>query len=349
MILFFILAFTILVVSINTKISSQQQQAFTISDGRIIVDNVISDSQLETLVEIIRHEPELLKKRPAMIKPQNNHTDGSKTNILAKQAVLFSFQFLPKLETYITSPHKIERMKKDIKDLEMNVISHCESFYNVKVISHDTSIVSRAHIKVDRDYERSPSTINNRSGWLLRIHSDTCEFRASDWSCETYNFANDYGQVKASRYPMTHLSAVVFINDLELQSGGNLVFIDPLSRENIYHRHHIQHHSGINKFPGNNQKSPNSSSANNLDVSSTTAVLRDMNISTDPTPYIRYLDAPHWEDDIMPPVRYTVVLPRARRLVVWNSSGDHIHGITQMLNEGGHRFTFFLFMTVEKR
>jgi len=327
---------------------SPPQPAFIVSEGRIIVDNVISDSQLETLMEIIRHEPELTKKRPSSLKPCN--AKGCDKHVLAKQAVLLSFQFLSKLETYITSPHKIERMKKDIKDLEKKVISYCESLYHVKVKSHDASIVSRARINVDRDYERSPPSINNRSGWLLRIHSDTCEFKALDWSCELYNFTNDVDKSIASNYRMTRLSAVVFINELEVESGGNLVFIDPLSRDNIYHRHHIRHHT----HSGNLQKShgSSSSSSRSSDVStSTTNPHRDINVNMtlDPTPFIRYLDVPHWEDNIMPPVRYTVVLPQAGRLVIWNSSGDHIHAVTQMLNEEGHRFTFFVFMDVEKQ
>lgn len=276
-------------------------------------------------MEIVRNEPELMAKRPSMLKPCND----CKVKMIAKQAVRFSFQFLPRLETYVTSSHKLDRMKKDVNELEAKVVSYCESYFNVKVISHDTSLVSRAKIDIEADYEQSPLSINNRSGWLLQMHSDTCSFRASDWSCELFNFSGATGDSDARSYPMTRLSAVVLLNDLHINSGGNLVFIDPLHSKNTLRTNKHKHtYSSIKHGV-----------TNNLSV---------INSTVDHTHFVRYVDVPHWEDGIMPPVSYTVVLPRARRLIAWNSSGDNIHAVTQILSEHEHRFTFFLFMTVKK-
>lgn len=42
---------------------------------------------------------------------------------------------------------------------------------------------------------------------------------------------------------------------------------------------------------------------------------------------------------------YTVVLPRPGRLVMFNSSVEHVHAVTNLLRQGDQRYTLFMFLT----
>lgn len=47
-----------------------------------------------------------------------------------------------------------------------------------------------------------------------------------------------------------------------------------------------------------------------------------------------------------PSVNYTVVMPKPRRMVMFNSSIANVHAVTQILSETDRRYTLFFFLSV---
>lgn len=50
----------------------------------------------------------------------------------------------------------------------------------------------------------------------------------------------------------------------------------------------------------------------------------------------------------LPAINYTVVFPKSRRMVMFNTSADHVHAVTQILQESDRRYSLFCFLTTEE-
>lgn len=332
------------------------------SDSRFIVDDVISTAELGSLQEVIDNEPLLTVEKPTFC------IDCAERS---KQAILPTVHFLQNISAYGITSHRETEMKKHVKDIESTVLSYCESFFNVKVTYHYSALVSRARIDLEDSFDFSPPSINNRSGWVVKVHADVCAFDKKTWLCPPP--ANPY----AAQFAYNHVTAVILLNELAPNAGGNLVFIDPLHRESLRRgkstassgmksggsstsngrRHALSKeesssssssiYSNYLQSYGSQKSSSVTNSSQNVSSRHHTIISRNTKSAADTYRFVRKLTVRQWEDD-MPPVNYTVIRSRARRMIMWNSSIDNVHGVTQILEQGDHRYTFFMFMQIEK-
>lgn len=373
--IFFILKWWVFLSVYPTNIHNEKRiipsDYFKMTNNRFIVDNAITISQFEALQEIISHEPVLNVEKPTFC------IDCASKS---KQAILPTSHFLQNISRYGISSHRETQVKQDVKSVEATVVAHVESFFDVKVAYHYSALVSRAQIDLEDSYDFSPLSINNRSGWVVKVHADICAFDTKSWKCPRFP------DEAAAIFAYNHITAVLLLNELAPDAGGNLVFIDPLHLHSLHkstgniegsgRRQQRQRRRGLDSneaFPSNstsiydnyfqsyaNKQQPSNTSHSGVptvnithrtaDHHSLLPHFSDANNSTsssDSRRFVRRLTVKQWEDG-MPPVNYTLIRSRMRRLIVWNSSADNVHGVTQILGRGDHRYTFFMFMQVDK-
>lgn len=352
-----------------------------LNDDRVVIDAAISPSHVESMMEIVRKSPMLMKKNPVH-KYSNvevaQHEFRSAGDVkLELQAKVKSLKF-PKNTNISIS--KTIRIQEDFMNIEPLIIDYAEAFYKKKFKVFTSVLFVRTHLPQKVIPEHSPIEVNNAAGWLVQTHVDGCLFSPADWTCSMYGFSHI-----ATDYIYRDVSAVLFLNDLK-EDGGEFVFIDPSDRKvrminpdaKLINDLEMARKNGTDEVKnlsgGLSEFDPNrralrerigaqtdAGSESHENRNSNTVryesipppprhqvrrALKDQkkrasgSFSVAPGKYSKIISVPSKN------VNYTMVIPKSRRLLLFNASKENVHAVTQIINQNDRRYTWFLSLTV---
>lgn len=205
-----------------------------LKDGRIVIDDAITEKELAGLMKVVNSEYTLYKQ-------ENLSTVNDAGNVF-KATVMDLPPLVGKpLDSMGHHKHEDKHEKNsilkgtnhDLMSVMLRVVNHAEAFFNQTVFMKSAAIFARRQIVVDDSREISPKGLNHAAGWLVPVHTDGCIFAETDWSCEAQSTPQAIEYYKGK-----DISVVIFLNDLSEKGGGELVFVDPLKKPSISQRDH---------------------------------------------------------------------------------------------------------------
>jgi hypothetical protein len=355
-----------------------------ITKDRIVVDNAISVKQLKVLIDFVYHrapilDPDATTKGYSGENAKYNYKDMGGVVSQKFSEAIPRLRNIPS-EGQSKSHHLKEFLFwKEMVAIELQIIDYAESFFRVRLSKKSSAIFVRKRIKLDTPDENSPAEVNNAEGWLVSSHVDSCPFNSGSWSCNPHRDA-------AEKEEMTtrHVSVVLFLNELsDEEAGGELVFMDPLhstvmsplhnhNNNNNNRKHSTRGHATLSNSTSSTSthnsttttsydKNKNKSSSANIEPPSRDSIRRALRhekqriqesrklqantVNGSLVPLENYVKAIHVAEKQM---NYTVVLPKIRRLAMFNSSAANVHAVTNLLHEADRRLTYFMFLTITK-
>lgn len=314
-----------------------------ITRERLVIDDAISEKQLKVLDEFMNRDPVLESENPTTI----SYSGG-----LAK----YSYKDMSDIYHYLhEATHKVPKTGRSSKShlkevlfwkemvaIELRIIDYAESFFRVRLLKKSSAIFVRKRIKVDIPSEVSPSEVNGEEGWVVGIHADSCTFDSASWTCSPPRDDKEREELTTR-----HVSVVMFLNELSDDAGGELVFLDPLQQSTEDESSHSSRNTlskTARETVGSDVIKPPSRDSIRRELRrERQRIRRGLMDTSDDSRKSQYVKAIHVPDKH---INYTVVLPKARRLAMFNSSAANIHAVTNLLNETDRRFTYFMFLRI---
>jgi hypothetical protein len=179
-----------------------------------------------------------------------------------------------------------------------------------------------------------------------------CKFHEELWGCD-----HTYTQDELLDFNTRNISAVLYLNELGDDMGGEFVFIDggppkltstktrpqqPSAKNN---NRFLSSSSDSFYFDSQYQSSDDQTSSRQIPPPTRAQIRRAKEHER------RKLAGGGANSKLLKTIsvkenglNYTVVESKVRRLLIFNSSVENIHAVTQMLNEKDRRFTLFMFL-----
>lgn len=318
----------------------------SITKDRLIIDDAITERQLKVLLDYINLDPVLEQKNP---------TSKGFFGDLAKYSYKDMSDIHNKLEEAIRQkPQENRSSKSHLKEIlfwkemiaiELQIIDFAESFFRIRLSKKSSAIFARKRIKVDIPAEMSPDKLNNEEGWVVGIHADSCTFDSGTWKCSP-----PHDEEERMELSTRHVSIVMFLNELSDSAGGELVFLDPLQGKHKSKNGHftrgsasVSDHSKISNV-SSQPTPPSRESIRRALIIEKKNIKRKLNPTISENIKSDYIKAIYISENH---INYTVVLPKMRRLAMFNSSVENVHAVTNLLNETDRRITYFMFLKID--
>lgn len=300
--------------------------------------------------------------------------------------------------TFLSTTNKQVKFSKTAIRLQSIVLDFADAFFHKKFQIRSGTLFKRHHMplgKSARTSYDSPKNLNDAHGWMVPLHCDSCILHPKTFGCD--HTPSIQLPEENLEFTFRDLSVILFLNEFEVATGGEFVFVDALHRDPSAHLRSLPFADTI-KLKDNSMKGKGSHTKNekssHSDISTSKASSSDGGISdgnsevgkiykrrelstdslyhVDPTDTSIILPSPPSREQIRRKLtrdqsnsyasqaeasnikhvtvhdhayNYTVVFPRAGRLVIFNCSIDQVHAVTNLLKESDHRYTFFMFLT----
>jgi len=311
-------------------------------------------------------------------------TKGSIDEYIIKQHNLPNISnphFHPMNNTAVNTIEKMRELMKTVISVQMRIIEYAEAFFKCRFLIKTGSIFQRKRIIVKDTRYKSPLKLNQAEGWLVPVHADNCKLNEV---LECGDISSITEKEKKSR----DVSVIAFLNELPENMGGEFTFIDADKRVifELWNQQH--EHMGVRESQQQQQRrrrlkkkfDPESfhrgkpripppsreSIRRALDKAKRSQRQQqegsDMNIRDSGRDRDRSLKGSKNDNNstkqqikfvqsiVVPAsgLNYTMVFPRPGRVVIFNSSSDNIHAATNLVRPDDHRYTLFMFLTVDK-
>lgn len=316
-----------------------------IHSDRIIIDEAITHHQLEQIMKYL-HFQEEVKNNSISISLNNAGDKQCDKGYDPAKPLRPDYQ-----EKYNFFSDETEYMKysNTLIEIDLAVMNYCTHFFGKPMDSTYLSGENRVR-RTSIQFRTPNSECRIDTGWVLAPHIDACEhFDEESWSCTTSLSSNE----KSPR----EISAILFLNDLLPEEAGELMFIDSLTHNVSYINTVSTQNSGAPKkikspsretimkawdtHRSDQERIYNSSSSS---TSSSTSQHKSRIFATPKSLYI-----PH---NIHTNHRFTLIPPKARRLVLFNSSDANVHAVTDLLStvmkSKSQRFVYLTFLAGSK-
>ena len=267
-----------------------------------------------------------------------------------------------------------------LAQVQTQIIDYAEAFFHKHFSIHSSLIFSRTRADLTEEWEQSPAGLNGGAGWLVPLHVDSCAFEQHTWSC----IKIQEGTPILADFAMRVVSVVLFLDDVD--EGGEFVFADRLSRgvaelssedysnmiiNGTIPRPFVSRSSAKTLFPEEPKTKEKASSKASSSASSQRVLLppsrqdirrhvrralkeqrtlvsnhsrvtTSSSLTNDNNKFVKHVKIAQNESS------YTVVLPRSRRLTLFESGRENVHAVMQIMSPHVHRFTLFMFLSEEK-
>ena len=338
-----------------------------LNNHRVVIDAAISVDQVKSIMEIVNKSPSLLVKNPRHRYSKEEvalHEFRNANDIKAELGEIVHKIKFPKNVNLNRS--KTIRLQEDFFRIEPLIVDYAEAFYKKKFKIFTSVLFVRTHVRKDWIVEESPEEVNQGEGWLVQTHVDGCLLYPETWTCSVYGFSHI-----ATDYIYRDVSAVLFLNDLQ-EDGGEFVFIDPTDREvqmvtpdptviadleNARNNgtDEVKKAGGYPKpFDPTRQRHLREEAYRFVSIPppprhEVRRALKEQKMQADSTSYS--VKPGKFSKLITIPskhINYSMVMPKARRLLLFNASKENVHAVTQIINQNDRRYTWFLSLTVLK-
>lgn len=318
-------------------------QTFSVSDFRDII-TVIDDYFLSKLTH-------------------QSHSDNNKES---------GFPFRLRNNTAINTITKMRTFMKTAIAVQMRIVDYAETFFNRRFKIKSGSIFLRKQINDDYIIYRSPEELNQADGWLVPIHADNC-MTDDLLECDKVHPTRE----EKIDFITRDVSVIAFLNELPDDSGGEFTFIDAdrrvlhelkkkreqEQRGPMYSEHHRKTLRSMSQESASYTNNNNKHSADLIPPPSRESIRRALSNAIhaqhkrvkNTNNRERLLHETEAQSQFVKAVNvptqgcnYTLVLPLPGRVVIFNSSLENVHAATNLLRPGDHRYTLFMFLTVDK-
>lgn len=272
--------------------------------------------------------------------------------------------------------------------VQTRIVDYAESFFKCSFKIKSGSIFLRKQLHMKADQYKSPSELNDAAGWLVPVHADDCMLDGYLLTCQDkgptneekldflkrdvsvvaflnslpdeaggeFTFIDADRQLLQERWKQLYGDEGGSEQESRSQSKNNhsrpqsksrideenkkqVSHIPPPTRESIRRALHTARRA--------QEKHTRRDEIRNKSIKRGGGLEEGAGGDT----HGRLLDDSRFVQSVVVPAtgfNYTVVLPRPGRVVMFNSSVEHVHAATNLIRAQDHRYTLFMFLTVDR-